>query len=441
MQTQKTEQFWIKDLKLADEGKMYCDEALKQMKGISSVREKYGKQKPLKDIKVLGAGVVTYECANFIVLLQELGAEVRWVSDSLHYTIDSASAYVASHNIPIYAFRHMSEEEYTEAYHLVQFRNKDNVVIAPDYIISDGAEMPMFLSENYPEVLPKTKCVLEQTTCGIYKYKSNFINKNKMNFSVVDINGSVTKSKFDNIYGSRESLLEGIQRSLNIQIAGENVTVFGYGEVGKGCVQVLRGLGAHVSVVEIDPIMAMQAHMEGYQIITKEEAVVQSKLIVTATGCIRTLGEKDILNLSDGCLLMNMSEHNMEIDTDFFKTFKFKNVIKLNENCKKYVLPNDNEIYLLCDGYVLNLYAGYGHPPTVMGTTYTTHALTLINCVENSDICNGVGIHQIPRGLDEEVARLSLPEIAKKLTTITKEQEEYLGINAHGPFKSDEYKY
>jgi adenosylhomocysteinase len=441
MPTQKTDKFWIKDLGLAAEGKLYCEEALKQMKGITSVRNKYGASKPLSGVRILGAGVVTYECANFVILLKDLGAEVRWVSDSLHYSIDSAAAYIASNDIPIFAFRHMSEEEYDEAYHMAMYRNDEGGVVAPDFIVSDGAEMPMFLSVNYPNILPKVKCILEQTTCGINKYRANFECKDLMNFSVIDINGSVTKSKFDNIYGSRESLLEGIQRSLNVQIAGEEVVVFGYGEVGKGCAQVLRGLGAHVSIVEIDPIMAMQSHMEGYKIVSKSEAVAQAKIIVTATGCTKTLGADDLVNLGNGCLLMNMSEHNTEIDTNFFKTFKFKEIVSLNENCKRYTLPNGNEIYLLCDGYVLNLYAGYGHPPTVMGTTYTTHALTLISCIKDGNIYHGAGIHQIPRGLDEEVARMSLPEIASKLTVITEEQEKYLGVCAQGPYKSEVYKY
>lgn len=441
MKTHKTDQYWIRDISLSDEGKLYCLEALKQMQGLPSIRQKFSGLQPLRNTKILGAGVVTYECANFILLLRDLGAQVRWVSDSLHYAIDSAAAYVAANDIPIFAFRHMTEDEYAEAYHLVQYRDTTGKVIAPDFIISDGAEMPMFLSQHYPDILPSVKCILEQTTCGINKYKANFICHDKMNFSVVDVNGSVTKSKFDNIYGSRESLLEGIQRSLNIQIAGEEVTVFGYGEVGKGCAQVLRGLGAHVSIVEIDPIMAMQAHMEGYHIKSKSEAVKSAKIIVTATGCIRTIDSDDILSLRDGCLLMNMSEHNMEIDTDFFRSYKFKEVVAINENCQRYTLPNGHQIYLLCDGYVLNLYAGYGHPPTVMGTTYTTHTLTLIECVKNPSIYQGNSIHQIPRGLDEEVARMSLPEIAAKLTVITPEQEEYLGICAQGPYKSEEYKY
>ncbi|HKY73855.1 MAG TPA: adenosylhomocysteinase [Patescibacteria group bacterium] len=324
---------------------------------------------------------------------------------------------------------------------MVQYRDRSGKVIAPDFVISDGAEMSLFLDKNYPDVLKDIKAVLEQTTSGMHKYFSMFGDEKKLYFRVIDINGSVTKSKFDNIYGSRESLLEGIQRSLNIQIAGERTAVFGFGEVGKGCAQVMRGLGAHVSIVEIDPIRAMQAHMDGYSITSKEEALASSKIIITATGCIRTIAGKDMEQIADGALLMNMSEHNMEIDTDYFKNTTFSEIVVLNENCKRYTLPNGRNIYLLCDGYVLNLYAGYGHPPTVMGTTYTTHALALIDVVKHPKKYDIVCIYRLSREIDEEVARMSLPEVASKLTRISKEQEKYLGISADGPYKKDSYRY
>jgi adenosylhomocysteinase len=434
--------YWIKDMHLSGKGELYCGEALLQMKGLGSLREKYASTKPLVGIKVLGAGVMTYECANFAVLLKDLGADVRWVTDSLHYTIDSAAAYMVSKGIPTFGFRHMTEEQYDKAYHLVQYKDENENVISPDFVISDGAEMSMFMDKNYPEALSGVRAILEQTTSGMNKYYSLFIPQDNLYFTVIDINGSVTKSKFDNIYGSRESLLEGIQRSLNIQIAGEETVVFGFGEVGKGCAQVMRGLGAHVSVVEIDPIMAMQAHMDGYTVLSKDEALSKSKIIITATSCIKTIAEKDMEKIRDGALLMNMSEHNMEIDTEYFKeTSKFLEVIELNENCKRYTLPNGRKVYLLCDGYVLNLYAGYGHPPTVMGTTYTTHALALIDCVIHPENYTGKAIHHLPRKLDEEVARMSLPEVAEKLTRIDEEQEKYLGIQAGGPYKKDTYKY
>lgn len=436
----KTDRYWVRNIADAEIGKLYCEEALKQMKGLQTLRNKFKNEKPLKGIKILGAGVITYECANFASLLFQLGADLRWVTDSLHYTIDAAAAYLAKQGIPVFGYRHMSEEDYTEAYHLAQFRDSKGKVIAPNYIISDGAEMPTFLFENYPDVLPEVISIFEQTTCGVNKYYSNFIAKGKMNFRVMDINGCVTKSKFDNIYGSRESMLEGIQRSLNIQIAGTESVVFGFGEVGKGSAQALRGLGSHVSIVEIDPIMAMQAHMEGYPIEDKVSALRKANIVITATGCVNTISKNDFKYLNDNSVLMNMSEHNQEIDVSWLIGNTDFKPVRLNESAVRYEM-NGKHFYVLCDGYVLNLFAGYGHPPTVMGTTYTTHLLALLHVNNNKDKYKKVGIYQIPRAVDEEVARYSFPDISKKLTKLTSEQAEYLNVDISGPFKRDEYKY
>ncbi|MBI2356779.1 adenosylhomocysteinase [Candidatus Dojkabacteria bacterium] len=436
----KTKEYWIKNIKDSDLGQLYCEEALKQMIGLQTIRRKYKDKKPLAGIKILGAGVITYECANFAALLHDLGADLRWVTDSLHYTIDSAAAYLVRKGIPVFGYRHMTEEDYTEAYHLAQFRDSKGEVIAPQYLISDGAEMPMFLAENYPAILPQITSIFEQTTCGINKYYTNFISEGKMSFRVMDINGCVTKSKFDNIYGSRESMLEGIQRSLNIQIAGTESIVFGYGEVGKGSAQALRGLGAHVSIVEIDPIMAMQAHMEGYLIEDKANALKKADIIVTATGCINTISEDDFKILNDNAVLMNMSEHNQEVDVRWIKSNKNIKGVKLNESATRYEL-NGKHFYILCDGYVLNLFAGYGHPPTVMGTTYTTHLLSILHVNSNKDNYKEYGIYQIPREVDELVAKYSFPEIEKKLSRLTDEQAKYLNVSCDGPYKRDEYKY
>lgn len=436
----KTNEYWIKDLTLATSGKLYCEEALKQMPGLTGVREKFIENQPLKGIKILGAGVITYECANFAMLLKDLGADLRWVTDSLHYTIDAAAAYLVSNGISVFGYRHMTEADYNEAYHLAQFRNEKGEVVAPKYIVSDGAELPMFLSINYPDILTQVKAIFEQTTCGVNKYYSEFINKEGLNFRVVDINGCVTKSKFDNIYGSRESMLEGIQRSLNIQIAGTEAVVFGYGEVGKGAAQALRGMGAHVSIVEIDPIMAMQAHMEGYRVEDKKTALQNSDIVVTATGCINTIDQQDFIDVKDNAVLMNMSEHNQEVNVGWLIERTDIEKVRLNESCVRYTY-NSKQFYILCDGYVLNLYAGYGHPPTVMGTTYTTHLLSMLYVEDHADEFVASGIYQIPRKVDEDVARYSFPEIAKKLTVLNEEQSKYLSVSPTGPFKREEYKY
>lgn len=434
--------YWIKDIKLASLGKLYTVEALKEMQGLTALERKYSKKKPLKNVRIVVSVVPGYEAANFVILLKKLGANVRFCTESMHYSVDEACAYMVSMGIPVFAKRHITAKEYFGTFlKATEFIDKNGNPALPEYIIDDGAEFTEYLLKHYPDKLVEVKALLENTTSGINVMYSQFINKEHFPFPIYDINSSVTKSKFDNIYGSRESLLEGLLRSVNIQIGGKRAVIFGYGEVGKGCAQAMRGLGAHISIVEIDPIMAMQSIMEGYELLSKQEAIKTGDIFISTTGCIKTIDVPDFLKMKDGAIMMNMSEHDQEINSNYFRINKRLNKTKINDFCDKYLLPNGKNIYLLCDGYIINLYAGNGHPPKVMGITYTNHTLALLDLVKNPGNYKEKRVYHLPRKLDEEAALLSFPEIKSKLNKLTAEQAEYMGINKNGPFKREDYYY
>lgn len=434
--------YWIENIKLSTRGELYAKEALKEMQGLSSLEVKYHNKKPLKGIKIIGSVLVSYETANFVLLLKKLGAIVRWCSDSLYYSADDACAYIAAQGIPIFAKKGMSRDEYYWAFNkAAEFKDADGKTISPDFIIDDGAEFTEYLLKHNPQKINKVKGMLEQTTSGITLMYNQFLNKGKLPFPVINVNDSVTKAKFDNIYGSRESLLEGLLNAINVQIAGKRVVIFGFGEVGKGCAQAMKGVGGRVSIVEIDPIMAMQALMEGYEVLNKTEASRIGDIFITTTGCIKTIDKQEIMLMKSGAFLMNMSEHDTEVNSHFFRNNPKLKKIKLNEYCDKYIFPNKKEIYLLCNGYIVNLYAGQGHPPKVMGVTFTNHIVALLNLVKHPEKYSKPNIYRLSRQLDEEVARLSFPELKDKISKLTSEQADYLGINIDGPYKRDDYRY
>ncbi len=434
--------YWVKDIGLASAGALYSKEALKDMEGLVSLRREYLHSKPLKDIHIVGSVLVSYETANFILLLKDLGADLRWCSDSLHYSLDEACAYVASNGVPIFAKRGMTLKEYYWVFNeAVKFKNSRGEMISPDYILDDGAEFTEYMLKNHPEKIQGVKGACEQTTSGITLLYTQFINKGRLPFPVIDVNNSVTKAKFDNVYGSRESLIEGIQNAMNVQLGGKRVVIFGFGEVGKGCAEVMRGVGANVSIVEVDPIMAMQAIMEGYNVLEKKKACAWGTIFITTTGCIKTIDKEEIAHMRSGAFVMNMSEHDMEVNSHFFRENTQLTKIKINDYLDKYVFPDGKEIYLLCDGFIVNLYAGKGHPPKVMGITFTNMAIALLDMVEHPKKYKDRKIYRLTRELDEKAALLSFPELKQSLSKLTKDQCEYLGVGANGPFKRDDYRY
>jgi adenosylhomocysteinase len=434
-------EYFIKDISLAEKGKKAVKLALEDMPGIVELEKIYAGKKPLQGVRITGCVIVTYETAAFILLLKKLGADIRWSSDNKYASLDDACAYVASEGIPIFATSDLTDEKFFWCMEQsAKFTAEGKDFAWPDIIIDDGCDITRFLHEKFPEAYDNLKGTCEQTTCGVNAHY-NLMNEGKLKTVVINVNESVTKSKFDNIYGSRESLIEGIQSTINVQIGGKRAIIYGYGEVGKGCAKILRGFGANVCVVEIDPIIAMQAKMEGFEILSREEAAKTGEIFVTATGCIKTIAEQDILLMKNGAILINMGHGNMEIDTEFLlRSGKFE-AEEMNKGLKRVTIDEKRGLLLLADGYLVNLVGGNGHPPRVMSITYTNHVLAIFEILNYPDRYQKGKIYRMPRVADEQAARLNFPSISEKLTRLTDEQEKYLGIKKEGPFKREDYRY
>jgi adenosylhomocysteinase len=377
--------YYVKDIALAKKGKKAVELALRDMPGIQEVERLYAGSKPLRGVKIAGCVIVTYETAAFIMLLKKLGADLRWSSDNKYASLDDACAYIASEGVPIFATSELTDEKYFWCMEQsARFPNDMGSFDWPDIIIDDGCDITRFLHEKYPEAYDNLKGTCEQTTCGVTAHHK-LMQEGKLKTVVINVNESVTKSKFDNIYGSRESLIEGLQSSINVQIGGKRAIVYGYGEVGKGCSKVLSGLGANVCIVEIDPIMAMQAKMEGFVILPRDKAAKRGDIFITATGCIKTIAEQDLILMNDGAILMNMGHGNMEIDTEYLlRSGKFE-IEQVNNNLKKITISQDKSLFLLADGYLVNLVGGNGHPPRVMSITYTNHVLAILEILKHPE--------------------------------------------------------
>lgn len=433
--------YWIADISLANKGRIMVEQTMIDMPGLTEILKKYEDVQPLKNINISGCVIITYETAAFILTLKKLGANIRWCSDNRFASVDESCAYIASQGIPVFAKKGETQEEFFYAMErCIEFKDYSGNKDYPDYIIDDGCDLSMFLHNAMPNILQHVKGITEQTTCGInsfYKLK----NSSSLKVPVININESVTKSKFDNIYGSRESLIEGIQGSYNIQIGGKNVVIFGYGEVGKGCSQTLKGMGAHIKVVEVDPIVAMQAHMDGIEIKKKIDASLWGDIFISATGCNKTIDISEIDLMKDGAILMNMGHGNMEINTNYLNSDIFIKTI-LNANSTKYININTNKsVILLANGYLVNLVSGNGHPPRVMSITFTNHLMGILEFINHPEQYKGIDIYKLSTLSDEEAARLNFPEIINNLETLTQEQSDYLGVLKTGPFKREDYRY
>jgi adenosylhomocysteinase len=432
--------YYVKDISLAERGKKFVELTLMDMPGISELRKMYSDTKPLAGIRITGCVIVTYETAAFIMLLKDLGANLRWCSDNNYASLDDACAYIASEGVPIFATSELTDEKYFWCFEQASnFSGGDGDTNWPQIVIDDGCDITRFLHEKHPEAYETIIGTCEQTTCGV-NFHHNLKNEGLLKSRVINVNESVTKSKFDNIYGSRESLLEGIQSSINVQIGGKRVIVYGYGEVGKGCAKVMRGLGANVCIVEIDPIIAMQAKMEGFEILSRNNAAETGEMFITATGCIKTMAEQDLQLVKDGAILMNMGHGNMEIDTDYLVRSGIFPVEKVSDHLDK-ISINGKTVFLLAEGYLVNLVGGNGHPPRVMSITYTNHVLAILELLKNSDKYQKGEIYRMPIINDEQAARLNFPGISDKLVILSEEQERYLGVNKNGPFKREDYRY
>ena len=460
----------VADISLAEFGRKEIEIAEKEMPGLMSLREKYGRTKPLKDIRIMGSLHMTVQTAVLIETLVELGADVRWASCNIFSTQDHAAAAIAKRGIPVFAWKGETLEEYwwcTEQ--ALTFPDG----LGPQMIVDDGGDATLlihlgFKAEKNAAVLDKQpgsreeaeiikllkntlksdpqkwhrmvkdwKGVSEETTTGVHRLYQ-MLENGELLVPAINVNDSVTKSKFDNLYGCRESLADGIKRATDVMIAGKVVVVCGYGDVGKGCARSMRGYGARVIVTEIDPICALQAAMEGFEVKTVEESLEEGNIFVTATGNCDVITVEHMQKMKDQAIVCNIGHFDNEIQVD--KLDQTAGVQKLNikPQVDKYIFADGHEIYMLAEGRLVNLGCATGHPSFVMSTSFTNQVLAQIDLWQKN---YEVGVYCLPKYLDEEVARLHLNKIGVKLTKLTPHQASYIGVKDSGPYKPEHYRY
>ena len=423
----------VADINLSDLGRKEILLAEKEMPGLMSLREKYGNSKPLSGARIAGCIHMTVQTAVLIETLTALGAEVRWSSCNIYSTQDSAAAAIASTGVPVFAWKGETEEEYTWCIEqTLNFNGK-----GPNILLDDGGDLTAIVINDYPDLLEDIKGVSEETTTGV-KALNILFEKNELPFPAINVNDSVTKSKFDNKYGCRESLADGIKRGTDIMLAGKKVVVCGYGDVGKGCAQSMQGYGARVYVTEIDPICALQAAMEGFNVVTMDEACEYGDIFVTATGNKDVVNRNHMEKMKNNAILCNIGHFDHEIDVHYLESNDSIKEENIKPQVDKFTLLSGNSIILLSRGRLVNLGNATGHSSFVMSTSFTNQVLAQIELWTKK---YETGVHILPKQIDEEVARLHLSHLNVKLTKLTSEQEEYSKINKKGPFKPDHYKY
>jgi adenosylhomocysteinase len=425
--------FKVKDLSLAKQGRRQIEIAEKDMPGLMSLREQYRSQQPLKGARIAGSLHMTTQTAVLIETLKHLGAEVRWSSCNIFSTQDEAAAAIAETNTPIFAWKGETEEEYWWCIDQTLKFGKQG----PNLLLDDGGDLTEWVHTKTTPLLKDIKGVSEETTTGVHKLVR--LHKNKqLKIPAMNVNDSVTKSKFDNLYGCRESLAEGIKRATEIMIAGKTVVVAGYGDVGKGCAKSMQGLGARVVITEIDPINALQACMEGFEVVTLETVVREAHIFVTATGCCNIITAEHMNRMRDQAIVCNIGHFDIEIDVSGLKQIKGIEKIPVKPQVDKYKFPDGHEIILLAEGRLVNLGCASGHPSFVMSTSFTNQVLAQIEIWKNN---YPIGVHTLPKKLDEEVARLHLEKLGACLTVLTHKQAEYLNLPIEGPYKPELYRY
>merc|ERR1739848_210123 len=425
----------VADISLADWGRKELNLAEHEMPGLMHLRAVYGPQKPLKGARIAGCLHMTIQTAVLIETLLELGADVTWSSCNIFSTQDHAAAAIAARGVPVYAWKGETDEEYVWCI--------EQTILFPDgqplnMILDDGGDLTNLVHEKYPQHLPGIKGLSEETTTGVHNLYKMFKN-GALKIPAINVNDSVTKSKFDNLYGCRESLVDGIKRATDVMLAGKVAMVAGYGDVGKGSAQSLRGFGCRVIITEVDPINALQAAMEGYEVTTVEDCVERCNIFVTTTGCKDILTGKHFMMMKNDAIVCNIGHFDREIQVKW-----------LEENCKqktnikpqvdRFTLQNGKNIILLAEGRLVNLGCAMGHPSFVMSCSFANQVLAQIELWCNTANYK-VGVFMLPKKLDEEVARSHLGALDIKLTKLSSEQSEYLGIPVEGPFKPDHYRY
>jgi adenosylhomocysteinase len=433
MKTTVAEDFKVADLSLADWGRKEIRIAETEMPGLMSLRDTYKGKRPLKGARIAGCLHMTVQTAVLIETLIELGAEIRWSSCNIFSTQDHAAAAIAKAGIPVFAWKGETEEEYEWC--IEQTINGPDDW-HPNMILDDGGDLTQIMHQKYPQLLKDVKGISEETTTGVHRLYE--MHKNgELKVPAFNVNDSVTKSKFDNLYGCRESLLDGIKRATDVMIAGKIAVVCGYGEVGKGCAQALRSFGAIVLITEIDPICALQAAMEGYRVTTMDEAASIGNIFVTATGNLRVIAHEHMLKMQNESIICNIGHFDSEIDIASLRKYKWENI---KPQVDHVIMPNGNRLIVLAEGRLVNLGCATGHPSFVMSTSFSNQVLAQIELWQHAEKYT-VGVYVLPKKLDEMVARLHIGKLGVKLTKLTEEQAKYLNISVDGPFKPDMYRY
>lgn len=417
--------------KLVADGRREIEIAEREMPGLMAIRQEYLKEKPLSGARIAGCLHMTVETAVLIRTLVALGASVRWSSCNVLSTQDEAAAAIASEGVPVFAWKGMTEDEYQWCIgETLYFDGKPT-----NLLIDDGGDLTQYIHRKHPELLAGIRGVSEETTTGVRGLRK-LLEEGKLGFPAYNVNDSITKAKFDNTYGCRESLIDGIKRATDIMLGGKLAVIAGYGDVGKGCVEGLRGFGVRMIVTEIDPITAYQAAMDGLEVVTMEEAAPRGDLFITATGCIDVIRGPHMEKMKKGAILCNIGHFDTEIDVHWLKTNPAIEKIPLKPGVDRYRWKNqDKDLTLLADGRLVNLGCGRGHSSFVMSNSFSNQVLAVID-LWNSPERKPIGIYRLPRILDEKIARLHLPALGVKLTHLTPKQAEYLNVSVDGPFKT-----
>ncbi|KAJ3345320.1 hypothetical protein HDU83_004216 [Entophlyctis luteolus] len=428
--------FKVADITLADFGRKEIEIAENEMPGLMSLREKYGPSKPLAGSRIAGCLHMTIQTAVLIETLTALGAEVTWSSCNIFSTQDHAAAAIAATGVPVFAWKGETDEEYEWC--IEQTIKGFAGGKALNMILDDGGDLTQIVHKKYPELLKEIRGVSEETTTGVHNlYK--MLKNGELKIPAINVNDSVTKSKFDNLYGCRESLIDGIKRATDVMIAGKVSVVAGYGDVGKGCAAALKGMGSRVLITEIDPINALQACMEGYEVTTMEEAVKEANIFVTTTGCRDIITSAHFPHMKDDAIVCNIGHFDIEIDVAWLKANASKRV-NIKPQVDRYTMPSGRHIILLAEGRLVNLGCATGHPSFVMSNSFTNQVLAQIALWTDTK-SYPLGVHLLPKKLDEEVAAAHLGKLGVKMTKMTDVQASYLGLPHEGPYKMDTYRY
>ncbi|XP_049847898.1 adenosylhomocysteinase-like [Schistocerca gregaria] len=425
----------VADIGLAREGRMQIELAEVEMPGMMSLRKRFGSSKPLTGARIAGCLHMTVQTAVLIETLICLGAEVQWSSCNIFSTYDPAAAAMAARGVPVYAWKGMTEEEYTWCIEqTLMWPNGEYL----NMILDDGGDLTNLVHDRYPELLSGIRGISEETTTGVHSLYRR-MEHGQLRVPAMNVNDSVTKSKFDNLYGCRESLLDGIKRATNVMVAGKVAVVAGYGDVGKGCAQALSSMGARVLVTEIDPVNALQAAMSGYSVVSMEDACKVGQIFVTCTGCCDILTSEHFIQMPDYAILCNIGHFNVEIQVSWLDQHAVEKV-SIKPQVDRYTLPNGRHLIVLAEGRLVNLGCASGHPSFVMSNSFCNQVLAQIQLWTNPGKYS-ISVHMLPKELDEEVARLHLDYLGVKLTKLTPEQSKYLEVNPEGPYKSQHYRY